>query len=76
MVNLLGVSLGSASRRHSSPDSSDETFLITKMARLNPIPIVTPPVMFKLFRRRETPWEVVDSEAVETVPMFYDDEGA
>ena len=31
--------------------------------------------MFK-FRRRETPWEVVDSEAVETVPMFYEDEGA
>jgi len=26
-------------------------------------------------RRKETPWEVVDSKAVEPVPMYYDDEG-
>jgi len=25
-------------------------------------------------RRKETPWEVVDSKAVEPVPMYYDDE--
>jgi len=29
--------------------------------------------MFK-FRRRETPWEVVDSKAVDPVPMYYEDE--
>lgn len=27
------------------------------------------------FRRKEIPWEVVDSRAVEPVPMYYDDEG-
>jgi hypothetical protein len=26
-------------------------------------------------RRKDTPWEVVDSKAVEPVPMYYDDEG-
>lgn len=30
--------------------------------------------MFK-FRRREIPWEVVDSKAVEAVPMYYEDDG-
>jgi hypothetical protein len=30
------------------------------------------------FRRRETPWEVVDSKAVDPVPLYYDfeDDGA
>ncbi|KAF8078383.1 hypothetical protein FPV67DRAFT_1465084 [Lyophyllum atratum] len=27
-----------------------------------------------IFRRRETPWEVVDSKAVDAVPMYYEDE--
>ncbi|RDB28516.1 hypothetical protein Hypma_015282 [Hypsizygus marmoreus] len=26
------------------------------------------------FRRKETPWEVVDSRSVEPVPMYYEDE--
>ncbi|KAF5377552.1 hypothetical protein D9615_005201 [Tricholomella constricta] len=26
------------------------------------------------FRRRETPWEVVDSRAVDAIPMYYEDE--
>lgn len=26
-------------------------------------------------RRKEIPWEVVDSKAVDPVPMYYDDEG-
>ncbi|KAF8898352.1 hypothetical protein BD779DRAFT_1483476 [Infundibulicybe gibba] len=26
------------------------------------------------FRRTETPWEVVDSKAIEPVPMYYDDD--
>jgi len=30
--------------------------------------------MFLKFRRKEIPWEVVDSHAVEPVPMYYDDE--
>jgi len=28
-----------------------------------------------LFRRKELPWEVVDSRNVDPVPMYYDDEG-
>jgi hypothetical protein len=31
--------------------------------------------MLFTFRRRETPWEVVDNRAVEPVPMYYEDEG-
>lgn len=27
------------------------------------------------FRRREIPWEVVDSKSVEPVPMYYGDDG-
>ncbi|KIM48437.1 hypothetical protein M413DRAFT_440169 [Hebeloma cylindrosporum] len=27
-----------------------------------------------LFRRKETPWEVVDSRSVDPVPMYYEDE--
>ncbi|KAJ8508081.1 hypothetical protein ONZ45_g9605 [Pleurotus djamor] len=27
------------------------------------------------FRRREAPWEVVDSKSVNPVPMYYEDEG-
>ncbi|KJA25949.1 hypothetical protein HYPSUDRAFT_36793 [Hypholoma sublateritium FD-334 SS-4] len=27
-----------------------------------------------LFRRKETPWEVVESHSVDPVPMYYDDE--
>ncbi|KAL0950892.1 hypothetical protein HGRIS_007651 [Hohenbuehelia grisea] len=30
-------------------------------------------MLFK-FRRREIPWEVVDSKSVEPVPMYYEDE--
>ena len=28
-----------------------------------------------LFRRKEIPWEVVDSRNVDPVPMYYEDEG-
>lgn len=28
-----------------------------------------------LFRRKETPWEVVASRSVDPVPMYYEDEG-
>ncbi|KAF8971574.1 hypothetical protein BDZ97DRAFT_1914038 [Flammula alnicola] len=28
----------------------------------------------KFFRRKETPWEVVDSRSVDPVPMYYEDE--
>lgn len=31
--------------------------------------------MLFTFRRREAPWEVVDSKGVEAVPMYYEDEG-
>lgn len=27
------------------------------------------------FRRKEIPWEVVDSEIVEPIPVYYDEEG-
>jgi len=28
-----------------------------------------------LFRRKEMPWEVVDTRSVDPVPMYYEDEG-
>lgn len=31
-------------------------------------------IMFNL-RRKEIPWEVVDSEIVEPIPVYYDEEG-
>lgn len=33
------------------------------------------PTSTMLFRRKETPWEVVESHSVDPVPMYYDDEG-
>jgi hypothetical protein len=46
-------------------------FVVEKHSYINPLSS-----MLFQFRRRETPWEVVDnSMSVEPVPMYYEDEG-
>jgi len=58
----MGTQRGLWQLPQSSSPCSLATFLFTTCFLEN---------MFN-FRRRETPWEVVDSKAVEPVPLYYE----